>query len=74
MHTITRATSLATPAPIGDFCEERHAAISHAHMGLAMGMLGCPTVERIARIATQRPSEWQRLAVAEQARRAALSR
>lgn len=73
MHAITRATSLATPAPIGDFCEERHAAINHAHMGLAMGMLGCPTVERIAQAPREWQGEWQRLAVAEQARRAALS-
>ena len=74
MHPVTRATLAATPAapgPIGGYIDHRHAPINRAHAAIVLGMLGCPTVDQCA---AQDPSEWQRLAVAEQARRAALSR
>ena len=68
-RAVTTATVRATPCAIGDYRDACHGAINRAHEGLVMSMLDCATV---ARIAAQRQSAWQRLAVAEQTRRVRL--
>ena len=66
----TSATVRATPAPL-DAPDPCLRTLTRVAMAIALGRLSCGAVDRVA---AQDPSEWQRLAVAEQARRAALSR